>query len=832
MNSDPVSEVLGAEVLRRVFESSVDCIKLLDRDGIILLVNIGGAYLMDAADPSQLIGRNWLHFWEGATLAAAEAALASARNGHVGRSKGSAPTLKGMMKCWDSLVTPMRGPGGEVEQILVVSRDVTDLHRLNQELELEKRRSDALVEAIAQVVWHSNADQTGASSPDWLSYCGMADREIGSGGWLEAVHPEDRDAVRKVCEAAIVSGEDYENTYRLRHHSGTWRWVTDRVVPVCDESGTRVEWVGLVMDIHDRVLAEKALRESEERLRLAVQSSRVGIWDVDLLDGTRRWSNELKEMMGLAPEAVEDEALLIERVHPDDRNVILDAHRSTFLQTSGLPQVTFRIIRKDNGEIRWIRSCGHAIADEHGHLYRRIGTWQDLTDSVLAEQRLWHAANHDALTLLANRNRFNDVLAAAMTLAESEEPLGLFLVDLDGFKRINDTLGHAAGDLVLRTLAERLRQESPVGATAARLGGDEFAVVAPGLQGTEEANELAAHLNNVLAEPIPHPSGLLRCTASIGIAIFPDGVGEPSDLLKNADLALYQAKKAGPGQHALFNAEMRTAVAHRVAVLRQVGQALMDDAIAPFYQPKIFMESGEIEGFEALLRWNDGSGWQAPAAIEHAFEDPTLAVQLGERMMDRVIADLTGWRKLGLNIGRIAVNVSAAEFSKSDMANRILAKLDRAGLSPGDLDIEVTESVILGTQATHVGHALRRLHTQGVSIALDDFGTGYASLTHLRQYPFDWLKIDRSFVRDLEVDANADAIVSAVIGLAHGMSRRVVAEGVETVSQLDILRRRGCDVVQGYLVSRPMPASRVPAFTRRWVGFDESFRKTTELSCA
>ena len=309
---------------------------------------------------------------------------------------------------------------------------------------------------------------------------------------------------------------------------------------------------------------------------------------------------------------------------------------------------------------------------------------------------------------------------------------------------------------------------------------------------------------------------MLDCRASIGVTLIPHH-SSAEESLKNVDMAVFVAKNAGRDRYAFYDPVQRERIERRLVVLQTVREALQERRVVPFYQPKIAADTGEVIGFEALMRWHDSTGEiRLPGAVAEAFEDETLAVGIGETMLAQVLGDMRRWSDEGLPFGHVAVNASAAEFARHGFAERILAQLAHHGLPAGCLELEVTETVFLGRGADYVGAVLRVLSANGIAIALDDFGTGYASLTHLKQFPVDCIKIDRSFVSGIESDPNAAAIVAAVIALGRSLGVRSVAEGVETAGQMHFLRERSCDLVQGFLLGRPMPGSSVRSFVRQW----------------
>ncbi|KQT07757.1 hypothetical protein ASG40_12620 [Methylobacterium sp. Leaf399] len=448
-----------------------------------------------------------------------------------------------------------------------------------------------------------------------------------------------------------------------------------------------------------------------------------------------------------------------------------------------------------------------------------ISSLVDITSRKAAEERIRIAAHHDALTGLPNRALFQTSLEAAIAGGHATgAEVGLILLDLDGFKEVNDTLGHEAGDALLKEVAGRLGRVAGPGDLVARLGGDEFVVLAaiPGDgQATVHLHRLAEDILDVLNPAMPIGGRIVAPRASLGLAVFPAHAGGGGDLFTNADLALYAAKAAGRNQAVLFTPSLRVQIETRVRIAGEMRTALDEGQLVPFYQPNVGLQGRGIVGFEALARWQHPSrGLLVPADFSTVFDDPDIGNAVGLCLMRRICADVAGWVALGLDPGRVFLNLSATQFAQDNLARTLLGEIDRAGLARDRIGIEVTETVLLGGHGDRVASVLDALHSAGIGVALDDFGTGYASLTHLKQYPVDEIKIDRSFVRDLERDANDAAIVVAVLHLGRSLGLRVTAEGVETEAQAAFLDANGCDTAQGYLYAKPMSASRVPWFLR------------------
>lgn len=447
-----------------------------------------------------------------------------------------------------------------------------------------------------------------------------------------------------------------------------------------------------------------------------------------------------------------------------------------------------------------------------------ISSLVDITGRKAVEERIRIAAQHDVLTGLPNRALFQTTLDAAIAEAEaSGARVGLILIDLDAFKEVNDTLGHEAGDALLKEVARRLSGAIGPRDLVARLGGDEFVIIAaceaerhwPSLR----IHALSQAILEVLGPAMAVSGRVVSPRASLGLALFPEHAANAVDLFTNADLALYAAKAAGRNRATSFVPALRADIEHRVSVAREMRVALERGGLVPYYQPKVSLSSGEIVGFEALARWQHPSrGLLAPGSFATVFDDPEIGIAVGDALARQIFADVAGWIARGFDPGRVFLNLSSAQFAQDDLAERLIEALADAGLAHDRIGVEVTETVLLGGHGDRVSAVLATLHAVGVSVALDDFGTGYASLTHLKQYPVDEIKVDRSFVRDLERDPNDAAIVTAVVQLGQSLGLTVTAEGVESEAQVAFLREQGCAFAQGYLYGKPMAGSRVPWF--------------------
>lgn len=464
-------------------------------------------------------------------------------------------------------------------------------------------------------------------------------------------------------------------------------------------------------------------------------------------------------------------------------------------------------LARETGKPRWFDIAINKTNDASGRL---IVVARDITHQKKSEEKAIWMAQHDALTGLPNRVLLQQRLDETLSNVGPTMEAAMLIVDVDNFKTVNDTVGHDGGDALLLAFADRLRGAVGEEDLVARTGGDEFALII-GARSDAEVERVVENIFDRLRAPIEHAGRLLECGASIGASFIPRDGTTRSEIMKAADVALCAAKTGGRAQLKIFEPGMMAEVERHQSMIALARQALANDMIFPHYQPKIDLRTGRIVGFEALLRWQDRDGHiHSPDMLMAAFDDPALGTPLSERMLRKVLDDIERWSRQGLPFGHVAINVAGADFRHRGFADKVIGSLKERKLPSSCIQIEVTENVFLGHGASDVERELKLLSTYGIQIALDDFGTGYASLSHLTQFPVDLLKIDRSFIQRIGSSAEAEAITSTVVNLAHRLGLKIVAEGVETIEQEAYLRAIACDVGQGYLYARAMPADAVP----------------------
>jgi diguanylate cyclase (GGDEF)-like protein len=648
-----------------------------------------------------------------------------------------------------------------------------------------------------------NAFRLTAVSPDWASHGLSPDLEIGDDFRRALLSPEDVDSL----ERCVAFGEPFSRYRSIALGGAEPRIWRTEFAATLTESGRTLAVIVTARDVSG--YAETALKaeRDQQRLKMALELDDLMVREYDLRTGEIYCS-------GTSPE-LEKWCLFkndpLEIVHPDDRERMAELVRA---RKDGEAQVFEFRLNRDDGVETWVRSVGKKFLGADGKPERLVNLFKDITDRRRQTEAVENLAFKDSLTGLPNRAYFNRKFQEAVDASEiMGELFGLIMIDVDHFKDINDTLGHDAGDALLKRLAEMLHAAFRSGDTVARLGGDEFAVILRGLHSEADMMRPVNALQDLLRRPIEHGGRSFSVSASIGAALHGDLDADPSHMIKNADIALYRAKDEGRNRSVVFTPSMRSSLEQRVELLRDVRAAITAKEFVLYYQPVVDIASHSVAGFEALMRWDHPEqGILTPDRFMAAFEDQDLSLKLGDLAFEAALAQMRDWLDQGVEFGRVAVNISAAQFRSGRLAQEVQERLDRWNVPCSRLTIEVTENVYMGWGSEMVSDTVRQMHDAGVMIALDDFGTGYASLANLRQFPIDRLKIDKSFVQNAE-DA---AIVKAVITLGSSMGMKVVAEGVEDQEQLDALADYGCDQIQGYHFSRPMPARMVPGYLERF----------------
>ncbi len=584
------------------------------------------------------------------------------------------------------------------------------------------------------------------------------------------------------------------------------RYLLERAQELASgEMGALYAAVRADRDLLDKRVQERtqALQRSEGRLASLLSLSSDWIWEADAELAYTYVSEGILSAAGIAPAE-----LIGQRHHlganPDVPSEAGAAYEACIQGRQAFRDFTFSHVRAD-GVKRHIRISGEPVFDAGGNFTGYRGVGSDVTLVTQAEQQVFELARFDSLTGLPNRNMFLGELDRAIARARRHEhPFAICFIDLDRFKVINDTLGHQAGDDMLRSKSRQLRDTVRQNDLVARLGGDEFGVLLEGSTDMGVLSGVAAKLLDVLAEPITIQGCSFLVTGSIGIATFPGDGDDAATLLKHADAAMYQAKANGKNNIQFYTAALANLASRQFELELALRQAIEQDELLLHFQPKFDIGTQRIVGMEALVRWmHPALGLMPPMEFIPLAEERGLIVPIGRWVMQQACRQISDWRAAGLTVPPVAFNLSPRQFASATLIDDLQAAMRTHGVTASDLEVELTESVLM-SDPERANQVLEHFQALGLRISIDDFGTGYSSLSYLKRFPAQTVKIDRSFIRGLATDRNDQAITRAVIAMAHSLGLNVIAEGVETADQLRILGEMGCDEVQGYLLGRPM----------------------------
>jgi diguanylate cyclase (GGDEF)-like protein/PAS domain S-box-containing protein len=575
-----------------------------------------------------------------------------------------------------------------------------------------------------------------------------------------------------------------------------------------DVTAQRQAQDALRVEVMAREQAESELRRSEERMRIAMKAAKIGFWDLDVIKDEHVWSDTCKALLGVAPDSPANYQSLMNAVHPDDWKM-MQTEINGAIQEKRDYVVEYRVTWPDNS-VHWRTSSGQAFYDDTGRVTRMSGITMDIDDRKLAEERVQFLAYYDALTGLPNRTLLRDRLAKAFAGARRQKyKVALLFLDLDRFKDINDSLGHSVGDLLLQEVAERLRRWGREQDTVARVGGDEFLIVLTGLKDVMDVAVAAERLMDAMTAEFAVQGRSLSIGCSVGISIFPEHGTAADDLIKNADAAMYCAKGAGRNNFRFYTENMNAQAVERLTLENGLRLALDKKELFLVYQPQMDMATGKIIGLEVLLRWQHSElGLLPPDKFIRIAENSGLILRIGEWVLRTACSQARKWQDEGLPAATVAVNVSAVQFRQEDFCELIRRVLQETGLAPEYLELELTESLLLSS-ADVTFSVLQKLKGMGLKLAIDDFGTGYSSFSYLRQFRVSKIKIDRSFVQDVAVNADDAAITAAIISMAKSLNLKVIAEGVENEAQMSFLQAHHCDEIQGYYFSKPLAVENV-----------------------
>jgi diguanylate cyclase (GGDEF)-like protein/PAS domain S-box-containing protein len=791
-------------------------IALLDSTGIIISVNEAWHHFASAnaiRGSGDEVGVSYLETCERARgEGSAEAHLVAAGIRSV--LSGEKKTFSLEYSChspteqrWFQLaVTPLHEgrPAGAV----VMHVNVTERYRAVLGLQASLQEFRTLAEAVPQIVWITDADgQCIYFNQRWMDYTGLTIEESLGERWIKPFHPDDQKRAVDAWETATRTGAKYMVECRLRRSDGVYRWWLIRGVRQQDAEGTILKWFGTCTDIHDLKMIEEALFLEKESAQVRLNSIGESVFCTDI-SGNVSFLNSAAEKMTRwsCAEAVGRPLAQVLRIKSANRELTPNPAELAVSQNCIVHLASDCIFgRRDGFEIP-IEGSIAPIHNREGLATGAVVVIRDVSASRAMALQMTHLAEHDPLTGLPNRLLLNDRVKQAIALApRHKKQVALLFLDLDGFKHINDSLGHSIGDKLLQSTGERLVKCVRSADTVSRQGGDEFVVLLSEVEHPEDAAITARRIIQAVAEPQSIDQHDLHVTTSIGLSLYPDDGLNAETLVKNADTAMYQAKENGRQSYQFFKTDMNVKAVERQSIEESLRRALDRQEFSLQYQPKIDLRTKRITGAEALIRWTHPTrGSVSPAQFIPVAEDSGLIVPIGNWVLHEACRQTRAWEKTGLPAVPIAVNVSALEFRQETFLEGIFGALRETGLDPKSLELELTESVLM-KRAEFAASVLKELRARGIRVAVDDFGTGYSSLSYLRKFPIDALKIDQSFVRQITMAPQDTTIVSAIISMGRSLNLRVVAEGVETLGELEFLEAHQCDEAQGYYFSRPIP---------------------------
>ncbi len=772
--------------------------------------------------------------------------------------------MKSHYRCKDGSLLPFESTrrvlrSGDSYIIAAISRDIRERVAAEAALKESNERFDIAVRATSDIIW--DLDLITESlwwNENFTKVFGYPRESVNRTvkSWYDATHPDDRDRVEAGMRRLIESGgESWGDEYRFRRADGSYAEVLDRGHVIRDSAGKAVRMIGAMEDVTSRKQAEEKMRSQALRQRLIAEFGQQVLASTDLAD-------VLNRAVELVSKTLKSDYCSLFELDHDGKNLVFKAAVGWPAEWIGRRTVPVRpgtraelVLSRHEPLIveDYNQEAGYSTSDflmEFGvrsgivvPLFGTTGTFGMLSAHALqprrftedevnflrnvanilavaierkkAEEQLAYLAQFDSLTSLPNRHLFHDRLAQTMAQAKRNgRPMAVLFIDLDRFKLVNDTLGHGAGDELLKEAAGRLAQCVRSGDTVGRFGGDEFGAVLADLGKPGDASIVAQKIIDAMGRPFNLDGHETYVSASIGITLFPADSDEPAALVVNADVAMYRAKEQGRGNYQYFTREMNERATERVQLEAALRRAIERKEFLLYYQPKVDLKSGAICGLEALLRWrHPDKGMVSPVEFIPVLEDTGLIVRVGEWVIWEACAQIKMWQKAGLPDLPVAINLSARQFQQKELEPTVRSIWSQAGVDPSLIQFELTESMLMKDPEA-AARTLRGLKESGVKLSVDDFGTGYSSLAYLKRFPIDSLKIDRAFIRDITTDPENAAITLAIIGLARSLKLKVVAEGVETEDQLEFLIAHACDEMQGYYFAKPVAPAEMEAMLR------------------
>lgn len=770
-------------------------------------------------DPIELIGLNYRHFTDKENAEKIHGYFSTVYQTRQPKKSLRWEIIRkdGDRRTHESSVSLCRDGNNQISGFRGIVRDITELQRSEKELRESQQLLRLMIDTLPQAIWWKDNDGVYKGANSYIAKAAGFDSPEQMIGLTDYDMPwtrEEADLYRKVDRNIMKTGvAELDMIETQLQHNGREAIVTTNKVPLRNAEGEIVGVLGTFADITDQRRAVAALRESEYKLRTLLESMREGLLQVDNNDSVIFVNDCFCEMVDYPSEELMgtnwtklifdgDGIELINQVNQRRRDGFSDSYEIC--------------LRKKSGEKLWVLVGGAPILNAEGVVTGSMGVFTDITTRKKAEEQLVYDALHDGLTGLANRTLFTNHLQMTIerTHRDPKELFAVLFLDFDRFKVINDSLGHAEGDNLLKQIARRLELCLRKGDLVARLGGDEFTILVNRIHDSSVALRVAERIQENLKKPFEIGGGKIFTSASIGIALSTTGHEKAEDMLRDADIAMYRAKSKGKARHQVFDRVMHEQAARQLQLETEMHQALERNEFLLHYQPIFRLKNEHLVGFESLVRWRHPErGMISPFEFVPAAEESGLILPLGKWILYESCYQLKNWQEKNPSAKplTISVNLSSKQFLQPDLSSQVAGVLKETDLDPRLLKLEITESHIMENSAT-ASETLNNLRDLGVELSLDDFGTGYSSLSYLHRLPVNYLKIDRSFVNRMIISDENSEIVHTIIKLAQNLKKKVIAEGIETAEQLAQLKLLNCEFGQGYFFAAPMPAAEAEDF--------------------
>ncbi len=704
---------------------------------------------------------------------------------------------------------PLLDEDGSVRKWVGMNIDISDRKLAEERLYQSEEFHRITAEAAKVGIWEIRTDGSleCVTSPLMVAMLGLPEPKpvLSAEEWAANIFPQDLEGVHTSIDRLFSSEESTETSFRVKWGDGSVHYLVGRGKSVRDREGKTVRVFGASIDMTEQKRAQEELHIANERLRLAVESTGDGLWDWDFKSNAGYISDRFKEILGYAPGELPTHIVAWPAaIHPQDEARVMESYHAYMEGRSSSLTTEYRTLCKD-GSWKWVLSRAVKLKDgKEGQVYRLIGMLTDISERKKSDERIWRHANFDALTQMPNRRLFRDRLEQEVRKAQRmHTAIALLFIDLDRFKQVNDLLGHDAGDLLLIQAARRIEGCVREADTVARLGGDEFTVILAALEDIDKVEQIAQKILTALAEPFSVGKEYVYISGSVGIALYPDDADSAEELIRKADQAMYAAKHSGKNQFSYFTRLMDERAHQRLRLINELRRALEMGQLSVAYQPVVELSTDRVIKAEALLRWNHPFfGNVEPAHFVPLAEESGLITEIGDWIFREAASSAKRWSHALGTAFQIGVNKSPIQFLSKEQDTWV-DYLREVDLPAQNITVEITEGLLLHA-SSEVCERLLEYRDAGIQVALDDFGVGYSSMAYLKKFDIDYLKIDQSFVQDMAENEHSRTIAESIIVMAHKLGLKVIAEGVETQTQRDLLLEAGCDYGQGYLFAKPL----------------------------